>query len=126
MGGIARNPLSNLISLYAKEYRKLAETSTAKAKVSFLIAWDFPGSYIPRNFYNHLKALEEATKAHRVQKSVLIAPDTAAANLAKKTIEKFGGEVYVAPLLDRNLLALKKANPNLLLKALEEAVKVTL
>jgi len=105
MGGQCVNPLAKLIEAYSNEYRKLLTSQQGRVKVGFLIAWDFPGSYIPRSFYNHLKALETATNSKRVQKSVLIAPDQAAAQLIKKVVEKFGGEVYVAPLLDQQILA---------------------
>ncbi len=121
MGGLAKRPLSNLIKNYAREYQRLRHSKASALNVNFLIAWDFPGSYIPRSFYNHLRALEEATQAHRIQKSVLIAPDLAAAMLVKKVVEKFGGEVYLAPLMDRNLmLTLSKLNQRELLRLLEE------
>ncbi len=123
MGGPCRNPLANLTRAYSKEYSKLLANHKSQVKLSFLIAWDFPGSYIPRSFYNHLKALEAATNSQRIQKSVLITPDQAAAELAKKVIEKFGGDVYAAPLLDHQTLAQYKDNPQRLINSLHHALK---
>ena len=123
MGGPCRNPLASLTRAYSKEYAKLSANIEGQASFSFLIAWDFPGSYIPRSFYNHLKALEAATNSQRIQKSVLITPDQAAAHLAKKVIEKFGGDVYVAPLLNHQTLAQYKDNPQRLINSLKKALK---
>ena len=123
MGGPARRPLSNLIRDYAREYQRLCSSRARLLDVNFLIAWDFPGSYIPRSFYNHLKALEEATGCQRVQKSVLIAPNLAAAILARRVIERFGGEVYLAPLMDRKLISSLRRMGGEALRILEEAIE---
>lgn len=123
LGGRCVNPLANLTKTYLNEYRKLLANKRSKAKISFLIAWDFPGSYIPRSFYNHLKALETATNSQRIQKSVLIAPDGAAAYLVRKVVEKFGGDVYVAPLLDQQVLAQYSEDPHHLINSLKQALR---
>ncbi|RLF11475.1 MAG: hypothetical protein DRJ69_01895, partial [Thermoprotei archaeon] len=70
-----------------------------------------------------VKALQTATNSERIQKSVLITPDQAAAELAKKVIERFGGDVYAAPLLDNQTLAQCKDNPQRLINTLHQALK---